>query len=153
MQLEEEQRLIYAIALRLCNARQLAYLFNTTVEELKVYVADNTERIEAARQRLENPDPPPPPADVTPGQLDDLWISNKFERLKRLQELAEQMKEYLDARTLSPTEFATAVREYRSYMNSAAQELGQLLNRGAGDGAAGDVLSVEIGGVDLGALQ
>ena len=49
MEIDEEQKLIYAIALRLCTGRQLATLFHTTVADLKVFVTDNEERITKTR--------------------------------------------------------------------------------------------------------
>lgn len=152
MEMDEEQRLIYAIALRLCSAKQLAVLFGTTVPELRQFVADNQERIERARERFINPEQADRKA-LSPGQLSDLWITNKYERLKQIQYGAEKMKDYIEAGGLMPTEFATAVRELRAYMTAAASELGQLLNRGAGDSGEGEYLSVDIQGVDMEALR
>ena len=69
--------------------------------------------------------------------------------MKQIQYGAEKMKEYIEYGGLVPTEFATAVRELRAYMTAAASELGQLLNRGAGDSGQGEYLSVDIQGVDM----
>lgn len=151
MEIGEEQKLIYAIALRLCTGRQLAALFHTTVADLRVFVADNQERITKARERFENPEADNGKAlsSIEPGQLSDLWITNKYERLRQIQYGAEKMKDYIEAGGLAPTEFATAVRELRAYMTAAASELGQLLNRGAGDQGDGSYLSVDIQGVDM----
>lgn len=148
MEMDEEQRLIYAIALRLATAKQLAALFHTGVPELRVFVADNEERIAKARERFENPEPESALSTVEPGQLSDLWITNKFQRLKRMQNAAEDM-ESLMSQPLSAGELSTAVREFRSYMMLAANELGQLLHRGAGDSGDGSYLSVDIQGVDM----
>lgn len=148
MEMDEEQRLIYAIALRVGTGRQLAEMFGTTLPELKAFVEEHRERIERTRERFENPKESALSV-VEPGQLSDLWITNKYERLKQIQYGAEKMKDYIEAGGLAPTEFATAVRELRAYMTAAASELGQLLNRGAGDSGDGSYLSVDIQGVDM----
>lgn len=82
----------------------------------------------------------------TPKQLDDLWLTNKFERLKRIQFLADGMYESIVSGAYYGD--ATLMREYRSYLMLAANELGQLLHRGAGD-SGGDTLSVDIQGIDM----
>lgn len=94
------------------------------------------------------------PAEVTPQQLADLWITSKFERLKRMQQVAEVTEKLIGYGTqLAPAELATAIREYRSYMMLAANELGQLLHRGAGDSGEGDSLNVSIQGVDMDTMR
>jgi ABC-type transporter Mla subunit MlaD len=145
----DRQTLIYAIANREAKAGELAARFGLTVAELRQFVDDNRDEIEQTRDSIENA----PMDQPTPTQLDQLWISNKFERLKRLQECAEIL--YQDATTggLSGADLSTAVREFRSYLMLAANELGQLLHRGSGDGGSGDTLSVDISGVDMDTLK
>lgn len=147
MEKEEEQRLIYAIALRVGTGRTLAEAFGLSMAELKQFVTDNHDRLQATRERFEAPEVEPSSA-PTPGQLSDLWITNKYERLKRMQDAAEEMQDLMNG-SLSASELATAVRELRSYMQLAANELGQLLNRGAGDAGDGSYLSVSVNGVDM----
>ncbi len=147
MEKEEEQRLIYAIALRVGTGRQLAETFGLSMAELKRFVADNHDRLQATRERFEAPEPMVV-RDPTPGQLSDLWITSKYERLKRMQDAAEEMQNLMNG-SLSASELATAVRELRSYMQLAANELGQLLHRGAGDAGDGSYLAVTFNGVDM----
>lgn len=156
MEREDEQRLIAAIALRVGTGQQIADLFGITLPGLKAYVEKNRERIQRAQDRIlgrTQEVEAPAPSQPTPGQLDDLWITNKYERLKRMQNAAEEMQAMMESGALAPAELATAVRELRSYMMLAANELGQLLHRGAGEQANGDVLSVEISGVDMETLR
>lgn len=144
--------LIYAIATRRLNARKLAELYECTVDELRLFVEANKPAIEAEHRRLTEP-PQEDPAAVSPSQLDELWISNKFERLKRLQKVADDSYDQLFGAGMTPAEYATAMREFRSYLMLAANELGQLLHRGSGDAGTGDSLSVSIEGVDMDALR
>lgn len=156
MPFDDETKLIYAIALQLAKAGELAELFHTNVVDLQEFVAEHRERITAVRERFlepENAEDGKALSSVNPGQLEDLWISNKYERLRRMQDAADRMEEMIMTGHLAPAELATAVRELRSYMALAANELGQLLHRGAGDTATGDTLSVEIGGVDMESLR
>jgi hypothetical protein len=148
----KENALITAIASRTGTAKQLAELFSMEIPDLRAFTADNLERIKAEHERLTAPERPE--TEVAPDQLSALWITNKFERLKRLQAIAEETEQMImhnDA--MSASEMATAIREFRSYLMLAAQELGQLLNRGAGEGAMGETLSVEIAGVDMESLR
>lgn len=147
----DRQSLISAIASREGTAKQLAERYRVSVDELRSFVEDNREAIERASDALQTTQAST--ATITPTQLDDLWIANKFERLKRLQECADEL--YADAMHggLSGADLATAVREFRSYLMLAANELGQLLHRGSGDGGAGDTLSVEVAGVDMDSLR
>lgn len=148
MEKETEQRLIYAIALRVGTGKTLADSFGITLPELKQFVADNHDRLLATRERLEAPEPATSGKALSPGQLSDLWITNKYERLKRMQDAAEEMQNLMNG-SLSAAELATAVRELRSYMQLAANELGQLLHRGAGDAGDGSYLAVTFNGVDM----
>jgi hypothetical protein len=144
----DRQILINAIANREGNARELAERFNTTVSDLKVFVTDNKPAIEAAQKRLGG-EAEQRPEELTPTQLDELWIGKKFERLRRLQEVAEAQYNSIQQGNLLPAEMTTAVREFRSYLALAANELGQLLHRGAGEAAEGDTLGVDIQGVNM----
>lgn len=144
--------LINAIARKEGTARELAERFNTTVSDLQVFVMENEPALLAARRRLEEP-MEQRPEEVTPTQLDELWIGKKFERLLRLQVVAEAQYEAIQEGGLAPAELSTAVREFRSYLMLAANELGQLLHRGAGDTADGDMLTVDIKGIDMEGLR
>lgn len=150
MDKETEQRLVYAIALRVGTGQQIADLFGITLHGVKLFAQRNQERLERARERITGEAAPQPEAaQPTPGQLSDLWITNKYERLKRLQTIAEEMEKTIANGGMSAAELATAVRELRSYMMLAANELGQLLHRGAGDSGDGSYLSVDIQGVNM----
>lgn len=145
--------MVRAIATREGTARELAERFDTTPAALKEFAATHMEAIKAAKERIDNP--PPPSDEPTPDELKGLWISNKYERLKRMQTIAEDAYEILtdNAAGMTPAEYATAMRELRSYMMLAANELGQLMHRGSGESGDGNVLSVEIGGVDMDSLR
>jgi hypothetical protein len=155
MDRKEEQALINAIALRVGTARQLSERYAIPVQELRVFAAANMERIVRAKERLEGyeEDTPGTGQALSPQQLDDLWITKKFERLSRLQAVAEEAQAMISDGNISAAEMTMAVREFRSYLMLAANELGQLLHRGSGDSGNGDVLSVEIGGVDMDSLR
>lgn len=148
-----EQTLINAIALRVGTASQLSARFSIPVPELREFAADNIERIKAAKARLEGDLPADDGKALSPTQLDQLWITNKFERLKRLQSIAEETEHMIVNGGMSVSELSMAVREFRSYLMLAANELGQLLNRGAGDSGDGGYLSVDIQGVDMESLR
>jgi hypothetical protein len=145
--------MVRAIAAREGTVRELAERFETTPEELRAFTTKHLEAIKAAKEKLDNP--PPPSDEPTPDELKGLWISNKYERLKRMQTIAEAAYEILtdNAAGMTPAEYATAMRELRSYMMLAANELGQLMHRGSGESGEGNVLSVEIGGVDMDSLR
>lgn len=145
---EDWQERINAIAAKEGTAQELAERFGTSVDALKAFVDRNKPAIIAARNRLENPEPERP-AELTPTQLDELWIGKKFERLLRLQQVAEAQYDAIKTGHLLPAEMTTAVREFRSYLALAANELGQLLHRGAGEAAEGDTLGVDIQGVNM----
>lgn len=149
MDRETQRRLIYAIALRVGTGQQIADLFGITLAGLKLFVERHHDRLVAVREQFERPERAPTDTEPTPGQLSDLWITNKYERLKRMQDVAEEMEQTISNGGMSVSELSTAVRELRSYMMLAANELGQLLNRGAGDSGDGSYLSVNIQGVDM----
>lgn len=147
----DRTRLIHAIASREGNAKELSRRYGYTTDQLRVFVAENAAEIAETAEALG--DTETPNGEVTPTQLDQLWISNKFERLRRLQALAEI--QYQDAAhgDLIGIDLSTALREFRSYLTLAANELGQLLHRGSGESGTGDVLSVEFTDVDLNNLK
>jgi len=152
---EDESALIQDIALRAGTAKEIAKWYGVTTAELRKFVAANRAAIEsyAIEHAGPPPDPVTPAAEPTPTELSDLWITNKFERLKRLQALADA--QYKDAQfgRLVGTELSTALREFRSYLALAANELGQLLHRGSGESADGETLQVDIPGVDMNQLR
>lgn len=143
----DRDKLVVDIATRAGTAIELARWYDVTKDWLVRFVADNRQLIEETATRLALPEAEEAPADiVTPTQLDELWITKKFERLKRIQDIAEKLEN-------SASYDAMAAREFRSYLTLAANELGQLLHRGAGDSGDGDVLSVNIQGVDMETLR
>lgn len=151
MNATDRQSLIEDIASREYTASQMSVRYGIPVPTLREFVALHTPAIEAARRRLEEPEDS---ATVTPTQLDDLWITNKFERLKRLEAVADSTYDsIINGAAMNPAEQAIVIREFRSYLMLAANELGQLLHRGSGDAGTGDVLSVEIAGVDMETLR
>lgn len=155
MEREDETALVNAIALRAGTARQLSERFGIPVPELREFAEANIDRIKRAKARLEGHEEADTGngtggnASISPQQLDDLWITKKFERLKRLQTVAEEAEQMITDGNISAAEMTMAVREFRSYLMLAANELGQLLHRGSGDSASDDVLSVQIGGVNM----
>lgn len=138
---DRTDELMQAIAHREGTASQLAHRFQMTVEELRAFVEKHKSELDALRS--EEPDDLDE-GDVSPEQLTHLWIANKFERLRRYEEVCD----YLQKIIFKGGWDATTLREYRSYMNYAAQELGQLLNRGAGN-AEETTVSYSIEGVDM----
>lgn len=143
--------ILLAIASRQYKAKELANRFGVSVQTLRDYVAANREALEATRRRIDAAETDN--ADVSPEQLDTLWITNKYERLKRLQMVADHTYDAIQDGGMTSAEYATVIREFRSYLMLAANELGQLLHRGAGDSGTGDTLSVEINGVNLDSLR
>lgn len=149
---EERDALIISIATREGTASQIAAWYSMTVEELRAFADAHWRELHAARDRANAvvAAPEEVPRDVvTPSNLDELWISSKLDRLTRYQRIAERLYENIDKGQSVGTEYATDLRELRSYMMAAANELGQLLHRGAGDAGTGDTLGIEITGVDL----
>lgn len=144
-------QLVQEIATRAAPARVLAGRYEATTEELRAFTAEHLDEIRAAADQAAGQSTTEP----TPGQLSDLWITNKFERLKRYQDVADTAYDRLTFGTddMPSAEYATVLREFRSYLMLAANELGQLLHRGAGDSGDGDTLSVDIQGVDMDNLR
>lgn len=147
----DRRALINAIALREGTAKELANRFKRSVAWLTEFARRNHGEIELVAQRASQE--AEEATEPTPTQLDELWITNKFERLRRLQDLAEEQYRDVATGNLEGAELSTALREFRSYLALAANELGQLLHRGSGDSSSSDILSVEVEGVDMNRLQ
>lgn len=143
---DQRKALVFALVTKQGNARELSERFSRSVDWLRKFVEDNKQELEEARRAYELSQDTD---DVTPQQLSELWITKKFERLQRYEEIANLL--YEEAKK-DPTD-STVLRELRSYLAAVANELGQLLHRGAGDAATGDTLSVDIQGVDLDSLR
>jgi hypothetical protein len=155
MKLSKSDRdaLIYAIASKEGTAKELAWKYGHTVEDLREFVNDYQHYIEEVRYEIEQAQQIAANIDkidqlgqvetgIDLGKIDDLWISSKYKRLKRYQQVVDQLmaSKYMDATTL---------REIRSYMHYAAEELGQLLNRGAGQSADSEsTVKYSIDGID-----
>lgn len=139
---------MHALAYRLGTGKALSQRFGLSLDQLKEFVTENRSQI----QRIADGEPEPEPEKeevVTPEQLDDLWITNKFQRLRRMQKVAEETEDMIFAGGMTPAELSTAIREFRSYLMLAANELGQLLHRGSGEAGTGDSLHIDIQGVDM----
>jgi hypothetical protein len=136
-------QLIAAIARREGTARQLAERFDRTTDELREFVKTHNSAIENFLNSNVDDE-----SVVTPTQLDELWISNKFERLRRYETICDSL-----FKVCQDTPDAVALRELRSYLLAASNELGQLMHRGSGDAGTGDSLHVEIQGIDLDNLR
>lgn len=141
--------LINALAFKERTITQLCTDYAASRDEIIAFGESNRDQIEKLRKQGREPKPEITSSEPTPTQLNELWITNKFERLKRLQAVAEKLYESID--TLGAD--AVTVREFRSYLLLVANELGQLLHRGAGDSAEADTLRVDITGVDMETLR
>ena len=133
----EYDSLIRDIARRELTAKQLARLYGIGVADLRLFVEENLEAIQTERDRLD-------------GKIEEdepeLWIASKSERLKRYQAIADKL--------LSTKHHdATSLRELRSYMRYAADELGQLLHRGAGGTTDESTVNYSIEGINLEELR
>lgn len=146
----DRQALISAIASREGTAREIAKWYDTTPDELRAFVEDNRPAIEMAKTAIDIAESEivSKLSDVTPKDLADLWISNKTSRLQRYEAICDYLYVLIMEKKAFGTDLSTALREFRSYAIAAANELGQLLHRGAGDSGDGDTMSVDIVGVD-----
>lgn len=136
--------LIHAIATREGTAKEIAEWYGTKVSTLRKFVEANREEIEQVAEQAQALQEETDSSVVTPDQLDELWITQKAARLARYQKIADLLFEEM----VQGGRDSTTLREFRSYLTTAANELGQLLHRGSGD-AGTDQLSVDIQGVDL----
>jgi len=147
--------LINVIASKRYKAGEISKRFGLSVEYLRAFTEDNHQAIVEANERLQDEEETSEPSVET---LNSLWISSKSERLKRYEAVAdflyEQIVEERDPDTpMSDAYFSTLLREYRSYLSTVANELGQLMHRGSGDAGTGDSLSIEMNGVNLESLR
>lgn len=137
--------LINAIATREGTAQEISERYGRSLKFLTSFVERNKQAIEEARDKyLASNTQSTSDTTPTPIDLETLWIADKTQRLKRMQAVAELL--YDDC--MRGGMDAAALREFRSYCASAANELGQLLHRGAGDSGT-DVLNVDIQGINL----
>lgn len=104
--------LILDLAVGTLKAGELAEKYKCEVWELRAFVDKNREELEQVRSELDG---------------NGLWVTNKVARLRRYQSVLEILLPA--AYMLDPM----VIREIRSYLNDVADELGQLLNRGAGE--------------------
>jgi hypothetical protein len=150
----DRQSLINAIANREGTARELAKWYGISTAELRAFLEQNREAVEMARTALDvAQEDSSNDLDVSPRDLAELWITNKGERLNRYEIVADYLLKEIMRQRLSGADLSTALREFRSYAIAAANELGQLLHRGAGEGAGGDTMSVDIQGISVENLQ
>lgn len=139
--------LIAAIASKDYTADELSKMFEMTRRQLERFVDENREELEEARDAIERAR-----EELEEGEDDEraaplLWIRDQTKRLRIYQTMVERL--YVGARL---TFDSTILRELRSYMYYAAQELGQLQHRGS---SGGDDTSVtyDLVGVDLERLR
>jgi hypothetical protein len=115
-------------------AKELAEKYRCQTVELRAFVDMYRAELEEVRHEMERI------ALLTDG--DGLWVTSKKERLRRYQQVLEILLPA--ASTLDPM----VIREIRSYLNDIADELGQLLNRGAGENNEDVMTNYTINGVD-----
>lgn len=141
--------LIIAIATREGTAEEISERYGRSLKFLRSFVETNKEAIRIAREGWERTEQQST-SDTTPTPIDleNLWIADKTARLQKLQAVAELL--YQDC--IAGGGDAAALREFRSYCAAAANELGQLLHRGAGDSTS-DTLNVDIQGVNMDNLR
>jgi hypothetical protein len=151
-------QIIHAVALREGTARELSARFGMPVDALRAFVAQHEGTIrQIAQEAEENPvetaQENAPDDVVLPADLDALWITKKTERLRRYQAIAELL--YLSATAMDSRGLtdATTLRELRSFMRYAAEELGQLLHRGSGEQLEGSTVNYTLAGVDMDDLR
>lgn len=155
--------IIHAVALRQGTAGELARRFNMPVRALRAFVSEHEDSIrhvaeeaewEAQRaaeaaaheEEMENAFPE---SIVSPADLEILWISRKTERLKRYQIIVDLLFLECTNPERSGLNDATTLRELRSYMRYAAEELGQLLHRGSGDMPENSTVTYTLPGVNM----
>jgi small-conductance mechanosensitive channel len=143
----EHIELIKDIANRAGTVAELCSWYGMSRAQLERFLEDNREAIE--EEANGGAEPAQESTEPTPTQLEDLWITNKFERLKRLQDIADMAIEYMKTEGADQA----MMREARSMMMLASNELGQLLHRGSGDSAGTDTLNVVFDGIDTEVLK
>jgi hypothetical protein len=113
--------LVNDIATRAGTASEIAKWYDMSRRDLEAFVEVHYPEIVAASNRAAARTPEAETAGtVTPRQLSELWISDKFERLLRYQELAEILYKDCSTGALTGAELATSLREYRSYCTVVA---------------------------------
>lgn len=147
---EAFNELVLDIASREYPTSKLCELWGCTKEDLKAFVTEHRMTIELARQEMEAQEEESTIDVVTPSNLDALWITKKVERLYRLETLADKVYAAMMAGSYADS---TLLREFRSYLTLAANELGQLLHRGSGEATDGDTVTYSFSGIDLDALK
>lgn len=145
----DKAQLKHAIACREGTTKELCVRYRLTKNELTEFFSEHEAEIRDMRLREEAATSTS--SEPTPTELSQLWITSKIERLWRLQQVAEGIHHEIIHYNMFGD--AVLVREFRSYLQLAANELGQLLHRGSGESAAGDTLSVSLPGVDIDALR
>ena len=146
---DERQKLLGDIVSRQYPTKQLAKMYGCTTADLRKFVDMYKDDLEGLVSKTSEQTSKPISSEPTPEQLDDLWVSQKFERLKRIQRVADDLFKQLQ----SDVNDAVALREFRAYMVTAANELGQLMHRGSGDAGTGDSLAIEIPGIDMESMR
>jgi len=142
--------LLNAIAGREGTASQISKWYGIPIPALRQFVKANKEDLERIRDELEanERDEITKTGDIQVADLDSMWITQKPARIMRIQNIADLL--YEEAKR-DPTD-TTVLRELRSYLALVANELGQLLHRGAGESGT-DSMSVDIQGVDMEKLR
>lgn len=113
-------------------------------EEAEVAKARRSRLVAAGLEEIDSENAFPSDV-VSPADLAELWISKKTERLKRYQIIADLLFTMAAAGSTD----ATVLRELRSFMRYAAEELGQLLHRGSGDMPENSTVNYTLPGVDM----
>jgi len=167
MDSQRRLQLIHAIALREGTTRELAERFSMPIPALKAFLEEHRDTIQHIAEEAEweaqyeaaadeqakaaeaQAEEYIPPSLVDPVTLDELWISKKSERLRRYQHVADLLYYAVTAQDQRGLTDATTLRELRSFMRYAAEELGQLLHRGSGDGSDGATVKYTLPGVDM----
>lgn len=141
-------QLIEDVALRRGTAQELSDKYAVPINELREWAKENQFLLKLAAKTFEE-EQEKLSETVTPKQLSELWISKKFDRLLRYQKIADALELLIDEGSTDPT----VLREFRSYCLAAANELGQLLHRGAGESSDGATVRYNFGNVDMDALK
>jgi hypothetical protein len=155
MDADTRAELIHDIASRAFTTKRLVKRWDVTAEDLRAFLSAHRPMVEAEARRIADASASvKATGEPTPSDLAELWITNKTERLERLQVIADEIYDGIRNGTfVGGAELAMAVREFRSYLTTAANELGQLMHRGSGDAGTGDTLNVNIEGVDMDSLR
>lgn len=143
-----KMQLIEDVALRRGTGAELAAKYEVSIEDLKEWAAENKLLLKLAARKFRE-ETRKLNDTVSPKQLNDLWIGKKFDRLLKYQIIADELFEMIMEGSTDPT----VLREFRSFCLAAANELGQLLHRGAGESSDGAVVRYNFGNVDMDAMK